>query len=137
MWESRRCAGMRPSALPVAGALLAVVLCNCVHAEVRVEGLAGDVHVEATDATVAEILAALGERFALHFRGTTGSRGLTGTFEGPLRRVVARALDGYNYVIREQGDGLEVIVLSTTSPNAVTAPPFAPPTVPSRRQRED
>lgn len=93
--------------------------------------------LEARDATVDEILAALGERFALHYRGTTGSRGLTATFEGPLRRVVARALDGYNYVIRERADGLEVIVLSTQSPYAVPAPPFAPPTVPSRRQHAD
>jgi hypothetical protein len=106
-------------------------------AEIRVEGSASSVHVDARDATVAEILAALGERFALHYRGTTGSRSLTATFEGPLRHVVARALDGYNYVIRERTDGLEVIVLSTTSPYAVPAPAFAPPTVPSRRQRED
>jgi hypothetical protein len=128
---------IRPIALPIAGLFLAALHCNCVRAEVRVQGQANDVRVEAHDATVAEILAALGERFALQYRGTTGSRGLTVTFDGPLRRVVARALDGYNYVIRERGDRLEVIVLSTQSPYAVPAPPIAPPTVPSRRQRED
>ena len=129
--------GIRPSALPIAGVLLAALHCNDVRAEVRVQGEMLDVRVEAHDATVAEILAALGERFSLHYRGTTGDRGLTMTFDGPLRRVVARALDGYNYVIRERGDGLEVIVLSTTSPYAVPAPPVAPPTVPSKRQHED
>lgn len=128
---------VRPSALSIAGLLLAALHCACVRAEVRVQGEVRDVRVEAHGATVAEILAALGERFALHYRGTTGDRGLTATFEGPLRRVVARTLDGYNYIIREGGDGLEVIVLSTQSPNAVAQPPFAPPTVPSRRQRED
>jgi hypothetical protein len=128
---------IRPSALPIAGVLLAALHCGDVRAEIRVQGQADNVRVEARDATVAEILAALGERFALSYRGTTGSRGLTATFEGPLRRVVARALDGYNYVIRERGDGLEVIVLTTQSPYAVPAPPFAPPTVPSRRQRQD
>ena len=124
-------------ALPIAGVLLAALHCNDVRAEVRVQGEMRDVRVEAHDATVAEILAALGERFALQYRGTTGDRGLTMTFEGPLRRVVARTLDGYNYVIRERADGLEVIVLSSQSPYAVPAPPFAPPTVPSRRQRQD
>jgi hypothetical protein len=127
----------RSIVLSIAAALLAALNCNGVRAEVRVQGDAGDVLLEARDATVADILAALGERFALHYRGTPQSRGLTLTFEGPLRRVVARALDGYNYVIRERADGLEVIVLSTTSPYAVPAPPFAPPTVPSRRQHAD
>ena len=128
--------GIRPSAL-IAGVLLAALHCHDARAEIRVQGQADNVRVEARDATVAEILAALGERFPLHYRGTTGSRSLTATFEGPLRRVVARALDGYNYVIRERGDGLEVIVLTTQSPYAVPAPPFAPPTVPSKRQRAD
>ena len=128
---------LRPSVLPIAGVLLAAVPCNSARAEVRVQGEMLDLRVEARDATVAEILAALGERFALHYRGPTGDRGLTMTFEGPLRRVVARALDGYNYVIRDRGDGLEVIVLSTQSRHAVPAPLFAPPTAPSRRQRED
>lgn len=128
---------IRPSALPIAGVFLAAFLCNCVHAEIRVQGQAGDVRIEARDATVAEILAALGERFALHYRGTTESRGLTVTLAGPLRRVVAQALDGYNFVIREGADGLEVIVLGTRSSTAVPAPPVAPPTVPSRRQRDN
>lgn len=128
---------IRPSALPIAGLLLTALHCHEVRAEVRVQGEARDVRVEARDATVADILAALGERFALRYRGSTGSQAVTANFEGPLRRVVARALDGYNYVIRERGDGLEVIVLSSTSPNAVVPPPQPPPTFPSRRQRQD
>jgi hypothetical protein len=127
--------GIRPSALPIAGVLLAALHCNGVRAEVRVQGEMRDVHVEAHDATVAEILAALGERFSLHYRGTTGDRGLTMTFDGPLRRVVARVLDGYNYVIAARGDGLEVIVLSTESPYAVVPPAIAPPTYPAKNTR--
>ena len=89
---------------------------------------------EARDATVAELLAALGERFGLHYRGTTGSRGLTATFEGPLRRVLARVLDGYNYVILSRGDGLEVIVLNARSAAAAAAAPTIPATVIRRRE---
>jgi hypothetical protein len=126
---------IRPSALPIAGLLLAALHCNGVRAEVRVQGEMRDVRVEAHDATVAEILAALGERFALHYRGTTGDRGLTATFEGPLRRVVARVLEGYNYVIAARGDGLDVIVLSTQSRYAVPAPVIAPPTYPAKATR--
>jgi hypothetical protein len=127
----------RPIAVPIAGVLLAVLFCNCVRAEILVQGDAGDVRVEARDATVADILAALRERFALRYRGTPASTGITATFEGPLRRVVARVLTGYNYVIADHRDGLEVIVLSTGSPYAVVPPTIAPPTYPSKSTRRN
>src|SRR5262249_6577504 len=63
---------IRAVALPIAGVLFAALHCNCVRAEIRVQGPADDVRVEARDATVADILAALGERFALRYRGATG-----------------------------------------------------------------
>jgi hypothetical protein len=117
--------------------LLAALHCDFVHAEILVQGQADDVRVEARDATVEEILAALGARFALRYRGATEGRGVTATFEGPLRRVVARVLDGYNYVIQARGRGLEVIVLSAASRSAVPAPVYAPPTYPAAKLRRD
>ena len=126
----------RSIAVPIAGVLLVTLFCNCVRAEVRVHGDARDVRLDARDATIAEILTALGERFGLRYRGTTGGKGVTVTFEGPLRRVVARVLSGYNYIIASHGEGLDVIVLSTQSAHAVVQPPFAAPTVPSKRQRD-
>ena len=127
---------VRPTALAISCALLAALPCRSVQAEVRVQGEARDVRVEARDATVAEILAGLSKRFALHYRGATAGGGVTATFEGPLRRVVERVLEGYNYVIEARGDVLDVIVLSASSGRAVPAPVFAPPTVPSKRQRD-
>jgi len=128
---------IRPSVLPFAGVLLAALHSNCALAEVSVKGEVRDVRVEAREATVAEILAALGERFALRYRGAPGTGGITGTFEGPLRQIVARVLAGYNYVIAEHPDGIEVIVLSAGSPHAVPAPVIAPPTYPSKSTRRD
>jgi hypothetical protein len=125
---------IRSIALPIAGLLLAA-LCSGVRAEIRVQGEANDVRVEARDATVGDILAALAERFALRYRGTLDDHGVTATFEGPLRRVLVRVLAGYNYIITNRGEGLEVIVLSAGSPNAVPAPAFAPPTFPSKNTR--
>jgi hypothetical protein len=124
---------IRPIAVTIAGVLLAALPADGLRAEIRVQGQVADVRVEARDATVAEILAALGERFALRYRGPTVSRSVTATFEGPLRRVVARVLAGSNYVILARGDGLDVIVLSAGSP-AVAAPAL-PVTV--IRKRED
>jgi hypothetical protein len=118
--------GIRPVALLMTGALLAALHGHCLGAEVRVLGGVGDVRVEARDATVGDILAALGKRFALRYRGTPGNQGMTATFEGPLRRVVARVLGGYNYVITSRDGGLDVLVLSTESPYAVVPPTIAP-----------
>jgi len=123
------------SAATIAGVIFAALPASSLRAEVHVQGQAGDVRVEAHDATVAEILIALGERFALRYRGTTGSDGVTATFEGPLRRVVGRVLDGYNYVIEPRGDGLEVVVLGATSSHAVSAPVYAPPSFPAKNVR--
>jgi hypothetical protein len=122
-------------ALTIAGVIFAAPFTNSLRAEVRVQGQAGDVRVEAHGATVAEILAALGERFALRYRGTTGSDGVTATFDGSLRYVVGRVLKGYNYFIETRGDGLEVVVLGAASSHAVPAPVYAPPTYPAKNVR--
>ena len=129
--------GIRPAAWPITGALLAALHSHCLGAEIRVDGNVGDVRVEAHDATVAEILAALSHHFALRYRGATGNQGVTATFEGPLRHVVARVLGGYDFVIESRSDGLEVIVLSAGSSHAVVPPTIAPPTYPSKSTRRN
>jgi len=113
-------------ALPVAELLLATLYGHCAGAEIRVQGSADEVRVEARGATVAEILAALGEHYAVRYRGTPIGSNLTATFEGPLRRVVVRVLAGNDYVIRTGGNGLEVILLGPASPGPI--PPASPGT---------
>jgi hypothetical protein len=115
-----------PKALSIVGLLLAALHPSSARAEVSVQGTATDVRVEAREATVAEILAALGERFALRFRGVPTGRPVTATFAGPLRRVLARVLDGNDYVIESRGTGVEVIVLGAGAPRqALPAVPAA------------
>jgi len=119
-----------------------VLLAMAAHAapgqpEIRVEGSASSVHLNARDATRTDILAALAKRFDLRFRGAAGDGRITADFDGPLRRVIASVLNGYDYVIRTHDDGLEVILLETSSPKAVLAPVYAPPTYPTARLRRD
>jgi hypothetical protein len=102
--------------------LVAAFYGSAIRAEVRVQGSPDGVRVEARNATPAEILAQLGNHFALSFRGETANHRLTATFAGPLREVVKRVLEGYNYVISSRDDGLEVIVVSPESSIAVPAP---------------
>jgi hypothetical protein len=115
-----------PKALSIVGLLLAVLHPSSARAEVSVQGTVADVRVEARDATVADILAALGQRFALRFRGLPTGRPVTATFAGPLRRVLARVLDGNDYVIESRGTGVEVTVLGAGAPRqALPAVPAA------------
>ena len=108
-------------ALSTVTVLVAAFYGSAIGAEVRVQRSADGVRVQARDATRAEILAQLGKYFALSFRGETASERLTATFAGPLREVVKRVLEGYNFVISSVDGGLEVIVVSPESPIAVPA----------------
>ena len=117
-------------ALSIATLLVTAPLSHAIGADVRVQGTVDAVRVEARDATGTQILAALAGRFALSYRGSTDGRGFSGTFAGPLREVVKRVLDGYNFVINTKDDGLEVVVLGPAS--AVAVPPPRP--VPKGRQ---
>jgi hypothetical protein len=111
------------AAWSIAAVFIAALSGQAIGADIRVQGSEDAVRVEAHDATRSEILAALAGRFALRYRGATDGRGLTTTFEGPLREVVKRVLEGYNYVINTKDDGLDVIVVSPESTAAIPPPP--------------
>jgi hypothetical protein len=118
-------------ALPIAGLLFGAPYGHCARAEIRVQGPADDVRVEAQGASVTEILTALGEHYAVHYRGALGSSGVTATFGGPLRHVLRRVLVGNNYVIKGGDGGFEVILLNLESPAA--AAPAIPAFIVHRR----
>ena len=123
-----------PIPLSIIGLLLAALAGNSVRAEVQVQGPVENFRLQASDATAAEILAALSERFELGVRGTTANRRVTGTYEGSLRHVLARVLVGYDYVIQSRGANIDVIVLSTGAPRQARPAPPPPPIV---RRRPD
>src|SRR5262249_58113951 len=110
----------KPIALPIAGLLVAALYGNCARAEIRVQGPADDVRIEANGATVLEILAALGEHYPVRYRGTPQTGGVLDSFEGPLRRVLVRVLKGNDFVIKGSSDGFDVVVLSRGSSTAAS-----------------
>ena len=117
--------------------LLITAYAASARAEIQVEGSAAHVRVHAQDAAAADVLAALAARFGLRVRGTIRDRRISGDLTGPLRRVIARVLEGDDYVIRTRGDGIEVTVLGTASTIAVPAPIYRAPTYPAARLRRD
>jgi hypothetical protein len=109
--------------------LLAVLVCAAapVAAEVRVTDAGGDeLVIVAHDATVREILDALGQTRTISFRNSDAlSRPVTGTYSGTLRRVLSRILDGYDHVIRSTSSGLQIDVVGAAQ-SAKVAPSAGP-----------
>ncbi len=81
-------------------------------AQVQVDGKPEAVHVEAQDVALQEVLSALHDKFNLQFRSDDAlDARKTGVFDGPLPRVAARILDGYDFAMKITPDGIDVLVL--------------------------
>jgi hypothetical protein len=102
-------------ALPRTAALAAALLaCNSVPAaaQIKVDGPAEAVRIDVSDAPLRDVLGALQGRFGLRYRSNDGLDTVrTLTLQGPLRRVVARLLEGYDFVIAVTPGGIDVLIL--------------------------
>jgi len=105
-------------------ALLAVAVMCAMPAAAKVsvtDSGGGELVIEAHDATVQEILEALGQGRTIEFQKSDAlSRRVTGTYSGPLRRVLSRILDGYDHVIRTTSSGLQIDVVGAAKSGRVT-----------------
>jgi len=106
----------------VLGTVLAIAP-KPVLAEVQVRGSPEAVRIEVRDAPVEEILAVLSRTFGLHYQLSANlDKRLSGTYAGPLPRVVTRILDGYNFVLKTDNGSIAVTVLGTPdAPGAISA----------------
>ena len=109
----------------VAAALVAGLAATTVTAmaAAQVSGSPQNVSVDAQNSSLKDILSALGKQFNVHYQSTANlDKQLSGTYEGSLRRVVARLLEGYNFIITTNQDLIEVTVLGTQSLQTGGAP---------------
>jgi hypothetical protein len=102
--------------LNVGAVLAAVIVCGAsapAAAEVRiVDARADRLVIEAKDATVREVLDALSKSQKLQIETSALAGNVTGTYSGPLQRVLLRLLNGYDVVIRSSPAGLKLTVFS-------------------------
>jgi hypothetical protein len=94
-------------------------------AQVQVSGQTDAVRIEATDATLREVLDALRANFSLRYRSDEPlDTRITLAFGGSLPRVAARVLDGYDFVIKINAQEIDVLVIrqSQSDTKAVAAP---------------
>jgi len=111
-------------------------------AKTEVEGRSDAVHLSAEDASVNEVLAALSARFNLTYTPAPElDRAVAGVYSGTLQQVLARILDGYDYVANFSVNGIELKVLGRSGliarpsdvpplPGSATAASQAPPVPP-------
>lgn len=116
-----------PASLTLFGAAvfgaLAQFLPTTALAEVNIAGPADAVRIEARDATVNEVMVALGAAFGLHYSTNKAlDQRVTANYQGPLPQVIARVLAGYDYVVKNNAaDGVEVVVYGTAGSTPVPA----------------
>ncbi|GEM_PF-2586228 len=82
------------------------------HAFLLIEGAPTAVHLVVRDVPLRQVLDAMQAKFNLRYRTDDDlDRSVTGTFDGPLRRVAVRVLDGYDFAMKVTSDGIDVLVL--------------------------
>jgi hypothetical protein len=87
-------------------------------------GGSGGVVVNASGATVAEILTALGETGDLHYRSSVDlGRTVSGTYKGTLQQVVSRLLEGYNFTLQVSDNRIEAVIIGLSGTTPTTGQP--------------
>jgi len=93
-------------------------------AEAQVQGGPEAVRIETQNSSIEEVLAALGNAFDLRYRSSANlAKQLSGTYEGSLQRVVARVLEGYDFILKSNKGKIELTVLGmrNAAPGAAVA----------------
>jgi hypothetical protein len=121
-------------ALALTSGVLLAAQGKAAHSQVQVGGQPEAVHIEARDATLREVLDALQANFNLRYRSNDllDTR-MTGTFNGPLRRVAVRILDGYDFAMKITPQGIDVLVLRQNQPDGNTVAVSMPARAPSNK----
>jgi hypothetical protein len=108
--------------LLVAVIALAFGLTTPVSAEVHVEGNLSALRLTTSGDALSAVLTAVGAQWPVSYRSSVPlDVQIAGAYSGSLSQVVARLLDGYNYVIRRDRELTEIIVFGARG-EAVVAP---------------
>jgi hypothetical protein len=88
-----------------------------VQADALISGQTNAVRIVANGESVTDILVALGRALNLETRTAAAlDRTISGVYEGSLRRVIARLLNGYDFFIEQSQGRLRVVVLGQNNP---------------------
>jgi len=109
-----------------AAAMLACSLASRACAEVHVEGDLDNLRVTASREPLSDVLSAFATQLPVRLRTAVPLNAeINGAYSGSFSQVIARLLNGYNYVIKTYRASSEIIIFGQAS--EVATPPKAPP----------
>jgi hypothetical protein len=115
--------------LPAVMAAVLLLAAPPAHAQDTVPGTPEIVRIELKDVSVEDALGALRDAYGLSWRSNVPLTGrVSGTFDGPLPQVLARLLDGMNYVLTSSGNRFHVAIVSAAGAQPIPGAPAAAPT---------
>jgi hypothetical protein len=101
-----------------------MVTASVSHAEVSVQGTPEVLRIEAKNASIEEVLGALRDAYSLTYQSYIPLGGqVSATYVGPLPQVLARLLEGSNFVLTHSGNTFRVVITSLAGPQPVPAAP--------------
>jgi hypothetical protein len=112
---------------------LCLALSLAAHGEVLVEGSPAAVRITTSGDSIASVLTALGPAFNVQYRSAIMlDAAANSTYSGPIERVIANLLDGFNYVVKKNPDRTEIIILGRRGEAAILGPQLKPAGILSR-----
>jgi hypothetical protein len=88
-----------------------------------VRGEPAAVKLELHETTVSAALAKLLAAYNVSYHSSIALNDIRdGTYKGPLRQVILRLLDGYDFIIARDGANLHVVILAKKGEHAIAAP---------------
>jgi hypothetical protein len=113
-------------------ALAAALLCGAAppaRAEVHVEGNPAEVRITTSQDAISDVLAAVAKTFNIQYRSAIPlDAAANASYSGSFGQVISRLLDGYNYVIKREPEGTEIVVFGRRGEVAIVPPkPTVPP----------
>jgi hypothetical protein len=98
-------------------------------ADVHIDGTPAAIRITTNQDSIADVLAALSAAFKIRYRTSIRLDAPTATtYAGSFGQVVARLLDGYNYIVKNDGETAEIVVLGKRGDAPIVAPSSKPPT---------
>ena len=101
----------------IAGGCL-LLMTTFADAGVNVHGTPEATRVETHEASIEEVLHALSDTYSFTYVSNMPLReAVTGTYNGPLSRVLSFLLSGRNFVLKHEGKGLHLVIISEAGQN--------------------
>ncbi|HEX4557124.1 MAG TPA: hypothetical protein VH249_24250 [Xanthobacteraceae bacterium] len=117
---------------------LACAVATVARADVRVEGGPAALRVMTDQAAISDVLAAFAGKFKVSYRTAIPlDAAADAAYAGSVGQVISRLLEGYNYVVKKDGEATEITIFGRRGEVAIPppAPKVAPPAGISSRWR--